>query len=186
MTNIVKLTPTQMNQIAEHAHEYWEKERINSSTFGDANDDKRLKNVVIGKMAEVATQMMFKTTAPDFEIWGRGVRNQQTQQADLTLGDYAVHVKATDYDRIGQESWIASTRTDHIVTAPTPKDLLCLCVCNVEESEVEIVALLPAEDVKSRWGECQSAAVTARGKRALYFNRLRSLDPEYFLRPMDD
>lgn len=178
-----------MEKIEAHADQYWAKEKLNSRTFNDADDAKRRKNVIIGKMGEVATHLFFGTTEPDMEVWGRGVRNAQTQQADLSLGDFAFHVKTTDYDRSGQDSWIASTRTDHIITAPTPNDMLALCVSNVAAREVELVALLPAMDVQSRWGDCQSAAVTARGKRALYFNRLHTLVGKTtgtFLRPMDD
>lgn len=168
MSDIFKQTisAVKLKQIYDFAVEYYDKkERYQSEAKGDAHGrNRRIEQVMIGKMAEEAVCQAFHTSAPDYTHYARGSR---MDEPDLAAENLRIHVKACSMTRC---DWVADPASDRIVTNPLPNDVIFMCRADPATGEVEIYGSAYAVDLVGKWQEPSTGWMAAKGKKALYWS----------------
>lgn len=183
---LVYLNDAVMSACESFALSYWEKERLNSSPFGDDNFEKRRLNILSGKMGEYAAQAVLGDgiSDPDMTMWRRGFF--QTEP-DLTGHGLRFHVK-TKLSFIGGFTWIAH-KDDPAVANPQANDIFILTVADVDTRCVDVRWIVPGELIKPKWCPPESPTMAARGKVAIWesgLTRWPKFDPFALFEVPDD
>lgn len=116
------------------------KDVINSNMDAYANRNqadfiKVFNDLVIGKVCEFVVYNELGTSYPDLKVYAK---KDKSFDADLTLDDYKIHVKSCRKKSIFGESWVFQEE-DELVTKPSSKDVLALCV--IDEIQVEFYTI---------------------------------------------
>lgn len=143
------------------------------------NREKIIHDIETGKLAEWAVYKHLKSlkwacTAPDVEIYAVKDKSfdADLRARDKKKNDYHVHVKsqhAKQAKRYGL-SWTFQ-KWDKLITQPTKKDLLVLCI--VDDEQIEVVHVLKAEKAKGIYGEPKLRHLTT--KKVLYDQDIKTL-----------
>lgn len=168
----IQIDNTTIETIKAFATEYYDKkERYESFRRGDTHSrERRIQQGMIGKMAEEAVANAFGSTKPDYNHYARGTH---MVDPDLSLEGLNLHVKACSQSRC---DWVADPSTDRIVRNPDPSDVLVFCKVDVAAATVQIMAVAAATDLVDHWSDPQAYFMRAKGKRAIYFNDIKSLE----------
>jgi hypothetical protein len=125
MSNTI-LLPKACRQIAE----FFADEREGNTSLYKRRGGFKREDIVAGAMGEIAAylwlqQKGYEVGNPDFTI-----HKKKSYGADLSDGEYFFHVKTQTTQSVEKygESWILQ-KTDKLVSVPTAKHYLLLCVC---------------------------------------------------------
>jgi hypothetical protein len=151
MSNTI-LLPKACRQIAE----FFADEREGNTSLYKRRGGFKREDIVAGAMGEIAAylwlqQKGYEVGNPDFTI-----HKKKSYGADLSDGEYFFHVKTQTTQSVEKygESWILQ-KTDKLVSVPTAKHYLLLCVVHIDTGEVEIKSCVSGTILASKkaWGK---------------------------------
>lgn len=88
-------------------------------------------DILLGKLCELEVSEELGTSYPDIKVYAKG---DKSFDADLTKGEYKIHVKSCRKGSIFGESWVFQPE-DELVTNPDKNDILALCIADEKKIE---------------------------------------------------
>lgn len=116
------------------------KDVINSNydMYSKRNQEDFIKiynDIVLGKLCELEVSEELGTSYPDLKVYAKG---DKTFDADLTMGEFKIHVKSCRKGSVFGESWVFQEE-DRLVTEPSKNDVLALCI--IDHKQVEFYTI---------------------------------------------
>lgn len=129
-----------------------------------------VKQIITGKLGELAVARHLGLDEPDFEIYSKG---KKSYAKDLEGDGFHYHVKTQDVAQSLKygTSWVFQTR-DKLVTKPQDIDKIVCCTVDLASLEVNIYAIVGAEDAV---GLYKPTKLGFPSKTALYAEDLKEL-----------
>jgi hypothetical protein len=142
------------------------------------NNEKRIKDQVIGKLGEIATYLYFQSkgvelTQPDFKLYSRA---EKSWDFDMKGEGINLHVKsqAVYQARKYGESWIFQNEDKHIFKDVSEKDYVCFALVDADNGSAEIKSVVKLSDLHSKELFKKPKLIHLSSKSAVYFADLKS------------
>lgn len=147
------------------------------ATRNQFNNEKRIKDNIIGKLGELAIFYYFKNknvelTQPDFKIYSA---SKKSWDYDLKGTDLNLHVKSQSIEQ-GKKygvSWIFENTDRHIFKEVLDSDYVCFVVVDLNNASAEIKSIIKLTDLhhKELFKKPKLAYLTT--KSAVYFDDIK-------------
>lgn len=121
------------------------------STRGQFNNEKRIKDQIVGKLAEIVVFSYFKdkgieTTPPDFNIYNK---SKKSWDHDISNKDLNLHIKSQSIEQSKKygTSFVFEKTDKKIFKDYSDKDYVCFVSIDLPNKTAEIKSILKLEDL---------------------------------------
>lgn len=149
------------------------------ATRSQYNNEKRIKDQIIGKLGELAIFAYFKAknielTFPDFKIYDK---SKKSWDFDLKGKDFNLHVKsqAIYQSKKYGESWIFENSDRHIFKDISDNDYVCFVIVDLDNKVAEIKSIVQLQELHEKCLFKKPKLSYLTSKSAIYFQDLRSI-----------
>lgn len=148
------------------------------ATRRQTNNEKRVKDQIIGKLGEVATYVYFKSkgielTQPDFKLYSKA---EKSWDFDLKGQDINLHVKSQAIYQAKKygESWIFQNEDKHIFKDVSENDYVCFVLVDPDNNSAEVKSVVKLNELHSKNLFKKPKLIHLSSKSAVYFEDLKS------------
>lgn len=148
------------------------------ATRRQTNNEKRIKDQIIGKLGEIATYVYFKSkgielTQPDFKLYSKA---EKSWDFDLKGQGINLHVKsqAIYQARKYGESWIFQNEDKHIFKDVSDNDYVCFVLVDPDKGTAEVKSVAKLAELHSNNLFKKPKLIHLSSKSAVYFEDLKS------------
>lgn len=147
------------------------------ATRNQFNNDKRIKDQIIGKLGELAIFNYFaskdiKISEPDFKIYGK---SKKSWDFDLKNADFNIHVKSQSVEQ-GKRygiSWIFQDQDKHVFKDVSENDYVCFVLVDLANSYADIKSIVKLSDLHTNALFKAPKLAYLTSKKAVYFEDLQ-------------
>lgn len=148
------------------------------ATRNQSNNEKRIKDQIVGKLGELATFIYFKDkavelTQPDFKLYSKA---EKSWDFDLKGDGINLHVKSQAIEQAKRygESWIFQNQDKHIFRDVSDKDYVCFVTVDLDRQSAEIKSIVKLEDLHKQDLFKKPKLAHLTSKSAVYFTDLKN------------